>query len=335
MNNQDLEDEITSINSIYDETTLTAIANNDNDNNKADHPSSIHCALRLPSLPSITLRLAFPADYPAAPPAVLGTQSVGDDAPKGFGTRVVDAVRDVLARVYRPGEPCVFDVLDEVDQALQAAGAGALLERDAGAGSQQEEDVDDDGLTTATTTHHDGKKAEDDSSSMTTTAQMATSNEPHDDNDPPPPSWTLSAPLSEKKSVFLGRAAPCASVADAKRAIAHLLATDKKAARATHNISAWRIRGTREDGREGTTYQDCDDDGEAAAGGRLLHLLQLMDAWDVVVVVTRWYGGVQLGPDRFRLINQAAREAVVAGGFVREEKKEGGGGGGGKKKGKK
>ena len=57
------------------------------------------------------------------------------------------------------------------------------------------------------------------------------------------------------------------------------------------------------------TYQDYDDDGESAAGGRLLHLLQLMDVWNVVVVVTRWYGGVHLGPDRFRLINAAAREA--------------------------
>ena len=28
--------------------------------------------------------------------------------------------------------------------------------------------------------------------------------------------------------------------------------------------------------------QDCDDDGEAAAGGRLLHLLQIVDAKNVV-----------------------------------------------------
>lgn len=34
--------------------------------------------------------------------------------------------------------------------------------------------------------------------------------------------------------------------------------------------------------------KDCDDDGEAAAGGRLLHLLQMVDARDVCVVVSRW-----------------------------------------------
>jgi len=78
--------------------------------------------------------------------------------------------------------------------------------------------------------------------------------------------------------------------------------------------------------------QDNDDDGETAAGSRMAHLLQLMDVWNVCVVVSRWYGGIKLGPDRFRLINTAAREALVLGGFV----KDGGEGSGkGKKKNKK
>lgn len=57
--------------------------------------------------------------------------------------------------------------------------------------------------------------------------------------------------------------------------------------------------------------QDNDDDGEAAAGGRLGHLLSVMKVENVMVVVTRWYGGIKLGGDRFRLINSVAREAVV------------------------
>ena len=65
--------------------------------------------------------------------------------------------------------------------------------------------------------------------------------------------------------------------------------------------------------------QDSDDDGETAAGGRLLHLMQLMDVWNVVVVVTRWYGGVKLGPERFRCINAVAREALVKAGFLEGE----------------
>ena len=42
----------------------------------------------------------------------------------------------------------------------------------------------------------------------------------------------------------------------------------------------------------------CDDDGETHAGGRMLHLLEILDATNVIVIVTRWYGGILLGPDR-------------------------------------
>ena len=75
------------------------------------------------------------------------------------------------------------------------------------------------------------------------------------------------------------------------------------------DITAWRIRG-----ENGVQYQDCDDDGETAAGGRVLHLLELMGVWDAMVVVTRWYGGIHLGPDRFRIINLTARDAIVKAG---------------------
>jgi len=66
---------------------------------------------------------------------------------------------------------------------------------------------------------------------------------------------------------------------------------------------------------------DNDDDGETAAGSRMAHLLELVDVWNVLVVVSRWYGGIKLGPDRFRIINQVAREALVLGGFVDERGK--------------
>ncbi|KAH7361981.1 ribosomal protein S5 domain 2-type protein [Plectosphaerella cucumerina] len=125
-------------------------------------------------------------------------------------------------------------------------------------------------------------------------------------DDTPPPPWVLSDPYTEMKSTFLARAALVRSPAQASGYVSHLLATDKRARAATHNITAWRIRGA-----GGASYQDCDDDGETAAGGRMLKLLQLMDVWDVMVVVTRWYGGQKLGPRRFAVINTVAREAVV------------------------
>ena len=36
----------------------------------------------------------------------------------------------------------------------------------------------------------------------------------------------------------------------------------------------------------------------------------------MLVVVTRYFGGIHLGPDRFKHINQAARDALEAGGFL-------------------
>lgn len=56
--------------------------------------------------------------------------------------------------------------------------------------------------------------------------------------------------------------------------------------------------------------------------------MQVMDLWDVMVVVTRWYGGQKLGPRRFALINMAARDGFVRAGLVTEEKE------GGRKKGR-
>lgn len=62
--------------------------------------------------------------------------------------------------------------------------------------------------------------------------------------------------------------------------------------------------------------QDYDDDGESAAGGRLLKLLALVGAENVAVVVSRWFGGVLLGPARFTHINNAARQLLDECGYV-------------------
>lgn len=40
-----------------------------------------------------------------------------------------------------------------------------------------------------------------------------------------------------------------------------------------------------------------------------------MDVWDVIVVVSRWFGGTLLGSDRFKHINTAGRNAIIKGFF--------------------
>lgn len=50
--------------------------------------------------------------------------------------------------------------------------------------------------------------------------------------------------------------------------------------------------------------------------------MQIMDVWNVMVVVTRWFGGTHLGPDRFKHINAATRDVLLKGGFYEESSKK-------------
>ncbi|KAI9255510.1 ribosomal protein S5 domain 2-type protein [Sporodiniella umbellata] len=117
----------------------------------------------------------------------------------------------------------------------------------------------------------------------------------------------------EIESVFVAHVAKVVSVAQVNAVLGQLL-QNKKIAKATHNIMAYRIALT-----DGAVLQDNDDDGETAAGGRLLHLMQILQVENVVVVVSRWFGGIHLGPDRFKDINNIARTALEEQGFVKQK----------------
>lgn len=43
---------------------------------------------------------------------------------------------------------------------------------------------------------------------------------------------------------------------------------------------------------------------------------QILDVRNAVVVVSRWYGGILLGPDRFKHINNCARNILVEEGYA-------------------
>lgn len=53
------------------------------------------------------------------------------------------------------------------------------------------------------------------------------------------------------------------------------------------------------------------DDGESGAGAVILKMLERAALLDHVVVVTRWYGGVHLGGDRFAHIVTCTRAALA------------------------
>lgn len=119
--------------------------------------------------------------------------------------------------------------------------------------------------------------------------------------------------VRDRKSVFQGHLAP---VTDKKQVdlVMDKLKENKKIAAATHNIIAYRI-----DCKNGGFVTGCYDDGETHASSRMLHLLDIVDARNVLVVVTRWYGGVHLGPDRFKHINNCTRELLEAHGYISEK----------------
>ncbi|KAM9099233.1 protein IMPACT [Sarcophilus harrisii] len=120
------------------------------------------------------------------------------------------------------------------------------------------------------------------------------------------PSIKHGVPITDRRSTFQAHLAPVVFLKQVKMVLAKLY-ENKKIANATHNIYAYRIYC--EDRR--TFLQDCEDDGETAAGGRLLHLMQILNVRNVLVVVSRWYGGILLGPDRFKHINNCARNILV------------------------
>ncbi|KAH7105599.1 ribosomal protein S5 domain 2-type protein [Auriculariales sp. MPI-PUGE-AT-0066] len=121
--------------------------------------------------------------------------------------------------------------------------------------------------------------------------------------------------IIDRKSSFVGRACRISHPNQVPAVLEHLM-SDRRVARAAHPIiNAWRCSVN------GIMQADNDDDGETAAGGRLAHLLQIMDLDCVLVIVTRYFGGIHLGPDRFKHINSAARSALEAGGFLDEQSK--------------
>ena len=300
---EDLLNEQEAINSIYGEHTFE------------EAPDQVlhQCYLAIPPR-NATLRLFFPPCYPDKAPQILCVVKVGDGLPKGYGTNILAQAREALTKVFIPGAVCIFDLL----QALECnSDESPHFEH---CYSPQGDDSPN---------HDEGANRQ---SSVGSQRQSYVS--------PTPPEWAISSTVTSKKSVFVAHACSVTSPSQTKTALIHLLSIDKRIEKATHNITSYRIRRPASSATDALlsnfNYQDYDDGGETAAGGRLLHLLKLMDVWDVFVVVSRWYGGVRLGPvskirsmdisffkadfntcfkDRFRLISQVAREVIVEGGW--------------------
>ncbi|WP_284012693.1 IMPACT family protein [Halobaculum litoreum] len=129
------------------------------------------------------------------------------------------------------------------------------------------------------------------------------------------------AEFTVQGSRFLGHVAPVDTVAEAEAVVDEVRAEFDDA---THNVPAYRVpagdAGSRSPG-EVLLREYASDDGEptGSAGKPALNVLQQREIRNVVAVVTRYYGGTNLGVGGLaRAYSRAVKEGVDAAGVVEE-----------------
>ena len=110
-------------------------------------------------------------------------------------------------------------------------------------------------------------------------------------------------------SEFIGHVAPVETVEAAEAFVDEIRDEYDDA---THNVPAYRVRGSPD--RE---YSSDDDEPSGSAGKPALNVLQQRDIENVAAVVTRYYGGTNLGVGGLaRAYSRAVKEGVDAAGVV-------------------
>ena len=103
--------------------------------------------------------------------------------------------------------------------------------------------------------------------------------------------------ITDRGSKYAVSGVAVTSKEEALKAVKFLKKT-KKYAKATHN--SWAVILS----KGGPTKND---DGEAGAGMVIVRMLERAALTDHLIIVTRWFGGVHLGGDRFRRVQDAVR----------------------------
>lgn len=117
-----------------------------------------------------------------------------------------------------------------------------------------------------------------------------------------------SAEIEERKSIFIGTAAPVTSEEEAR---AFIDGVKKEYYDARHNVFAYLLS-------EGSVSRFTDDgEPKGSAGIPTLNVLKMSGAVDLAVVVTRYFGGILLGTGGLvRAYSAAAKAALDAAGFA-------------------
>ena len=133
---------------------------------------------------------------------------------------------------------------------------------------------------------------------------------------------SATATFEVRGSEFLGHVAPADTVAAAEAFVERVGGEYDDA---THNVPAYRVpaggASDRTPGRDPMLREYSSDDGEpsGSAGKPALNVLQQREIRNVVAVVTRYYGGTNLGVGGLaRAYSRAVKEGVDEAGVVEE-----------------
>lgn len=258
----------------------------------------------IPQHETVRMQMSFPELYPEEKPDII---QVNSDKTHGrlYDDKYLESLFDeVLDSIFTEDMVCIFDFFTELDAILYDGGENETSGEEFEEPESEQEEEEDEPVEYEQDIVQNFKDLK---VSKTEQVKKPLLN--------PMEGWIASEPITDRKSTFQAFIKEVHSVDEAMDAL-ELLKQDRKIMRSRHNMTAYRIKNG------DIRYQDFDDDGESAAGGRMLHLLTIMDLWNCIAVVSRWFGGVHIGPDRFKHINSTTREAVVKSGLGGEESKK-------------
>ncbi|KAG0008307.1 hypothetical protein BGZ82_004754, partial [Podila clonocystis] len=224
----------------------------------------------------LELRIYFPEGYPET-----NTSPVHEIVSIYYGTlrltnAMIQEIDQGLEECFAPGEVVVFawiEWLRSYLEQLETLDTGAIS--DDGEDGEEEEDQDEDVGEEGTkelSDYFQGDTRDPSTLLSTLSLSSSTSNSPKLSVAPGVFKIQTGAPIVDRKSVFVAHLAPITQVGQVPWMIQQLKQENKKVVKATHNIMAFRVEN-----ENGTIAQDNDDDGETAAGSRLLHLMSILD----------------------------------------------------------
>ncbi|KAI0429983.1 hypothetical protein F5Y09DRAFT_242663 [Xylaria sp. FL1042] len=123
-------------------------------------------------------------------------------------------------------------------------------------------------------------------------------------------SWSTSQPITLKQSTFVVRATALTDPSQRHSILQSLFIAIPSLQSATHNAWAYRVKVPTNLFNATTIKEESFDDGESGCGSFLLKNMQEMNAVDTLVLMTRWYGGIMLGPDRWRIMRSCLGDAL-------------------------